>query len=75
MLLEWYEPRADIHSRGSAQLNRRAALVMLNDKIKVEMSGEAERQGRTKPNKRLHPTGMSLSLIENLSLAQLSPGG
>jgi hypothetical protein len=48
---------------------------MLNDKIKVKMSGEAEWQGRTKPNKRLHPTGMSLPLIVNLSLVQLSPGG
>jgi hypothetical protein len=48
-------------------LNRRAALVMLNDKIKVEMSGNAEWQRRTKPNKRLHPTGNSLSVIVNLN--------
>jgi hypothetical protein len=47
------------------ELHRHAALGVLNDRISNEGSGKAEMSRRTKPNKRLHLTGISIPLIVN----------
>jgi len=56
-------------------MNRPPAVGSLDDRINIEGSKNAERLLRTQPNKRFDPTGWSLAIIENLSLAQLFPGG
>jgi hypothetical protein len=70
MRLEGCEPRALNLKFRSGALNRHAALVALNDRIKVEGSGKAERSRRTKPNKRFDRSGMSLAFIVNLEAAR-----
>jgi hypothetical protein len=57
-----------------ARLNRHTALNALNDRISIERPGGAEWQRRTEPNKRFDPTGISLALIVNLSVVQVSSG-
>ena len=47
-------------------LNRHAAVIELDGKIKLEGSGEADFLRWTKPNKRLDPSGTSLDVIEKL---------
>jgi hypothetical protein len=44
-------------------MNRQTAVSMLNDKIKSEGSGNKEGQGRTKSNKGIDPTALSLAFI------------
>jgi hypothetical protein len=76
MLLEWFEPRANIKSRGFGQLNRRAASGELNDRIKAAWSGMAEWLRRTKPNKSFDRSGNSAAFIRQLGcLVRCVPPG
>jgi hypothetical protein len=56
-------------------MNRLRAMGALGGRINGDGSGKEEWLRRTKSNKSLNPTGLSVSFIEKLAVAQLSSGG